>query len=54
MDDVGRVSLTELWDGDADELHLLPLQHPDPLLHLPQGELVRQLHLKINETSSAR
>lgn len=47
VDDVSRVPVLELWHGDVDELHLLPLQHPDPLLQLPQLELVWQLQLHL-------
>lgn len=52
VDDVGGVSVIELGHGDIDELDLLVLQHPDPLLQLTQGELVGQLHLHL-QTSSA-
>lgn len=44
VDDVCRVSVVELGHGDVDELHLLHLQDPDPLLDLSQLELARQLH----------
>lgn len=55
MDNVSRVSVIELGHGDVDELHLLPLQHLDPLLQLPQLELVRQLQLLLRrkKTSAA-
>ncbi len=52
VDDVCRVSVVELGHGDVDELHLLPLQHSDPLLQLPHVELVWQIHLHL-QTSSA-
>lgn len=42
MDDICRVSFLELRHRNADELHLLPLQNPDPLfypLHDPAGPL---------------
>lgn len=52
MDDFGRVSILKLGNGDVDELHLLPLQHPDLLLQLVQLELVWQLQLHLQNQCS--
>lgn len=52
MDDVRGVSVIKVGHRDIDELHLLLLQHLDPLLQLPQVVLVWQLHLHLQTSFS--
>lgn len=55
MDDIGGVSISEIWHRDVDELNLLLLQDLNPLLK-PQQLMLRQLlsHLHHQYNQSAR
>lgn len=45
VDDVSSVSVLEVWHRHVDELHLVPLQHPDPLFQQSLKVPVWHIHL---------